>query len=226
MTRGIFITGTDTDIGKTWVAEGLLNALAAAGIRVAAMKPVACGATETPDGLRNTDALLLQRAASVTLPYATVNPCLYAAPIAPHIAAQRAGRRIEISALKTVFGAIAAQADYVVVEGVGGWCVPLNERETSADLALALGLPVLLVVGMRLGCLNHALLTCARIAHDGATLAGWVANAVTPGFAELDENIAALEQRIPAPLLGVVPHLPAPDARRVGQCMNLKKLRR
>ncbi|MDO9371943.1 MAG: dethiobiotin synthase [Gammaproteobacteria bacterium] len=226
MTRGFFITGTDTGVGKTWVALGLLNALAAAGYRTAAMKPVACGVIETPAGPGNEDALLLQQHASVTLAYDVVNPYLFVPPIAPHLAAQRGGRRIEIAHLKQVFDEIAAQADCVVVEGVGGWCVPLNERETSADLAAALGLPMVLVVGMRLGCLNHALLTCESIARYGVPLAGWVANAVTPGFAELDANIAALSERISAPLIGMVPHLSALDVRQVGQCLNMEKLLR
>ncbi|MDA1107289.1 MAG: dethiobiotin synthase [Proteobacteria bacterium] len=226
MTRGFFITGTDTGVGKTQVALGLLSAFIATGQRTAAMKPVASGVIETPAGPRNEDALLLQRQASVALAYDVVNPYLFAAPIAPHLAAQREGRRIEIAHIKQVFDAIAAQAECVMVEGVGGWCVPLNEHETSADLAAALGLPVVLVVGMRLGCLNHALLTCASIARYGVPLAGWVANVITPEFAELEENVAALEERIPAPLLGVVPHLPVPDARQVGQRLNLEKLLR
>lgn len=226
MIRGFFITGTDTGVGKTRVTLGLLNALAAAGYRTAAMKPVACGVIETPAGPGNEDALLLQQQSSVPLAYDVVNPYLFAAPIAPHLAAQREGRRIEIAHLKKVFDEIAAQADCVVVEGVGGWCVPLNERETSADLAAALGLPVVLVVGMRLGCLNHALLTCESIARHGPPLAGWVANAVTPGFAELEENVAALSERISAPLLGVVPHLTALDARQVGKELRVEKLLR
>lgn len=226
MTRGFFITGTDTGVGKTRVALGLLNALAAAGYRTAAMKPVACGVIETQADPGNEDALLLQQQASVSLAYDAVNPYLFAAPIAPHLAAQRAGRHIEIAHIKKVFDEISAQADCVMVEGVGGWCVPLNGRETSADLAVALGLPMVLVVGIRLGCLNHALLTCESITRYGLPLAGWVANVVTPGFTELEENIAALSERITAPLLGVVPYLPALDARQVGQCLNMENLLR
>ena len=226
MTRGFFITGTDTGVGKTWVTLGLLNALAAVGYRTAAMKPVASGVIETPHGLRNEDALLLQQHASVPLTYDVVNPYLFVPPIAPHLAAQRAGRRIEIAHIKKVFDEIAAQADCVVVEGAGGWCVPLNEHETIADLAVALGLPVVLVVGMRLGCLNHALLTCESIARCGAPLAGWVANTVTPEFAEIEENIAALEERITAPLIGVVPYLPTLDVRQVGKALRVEKLLR
>ncbi|MDP1708392.1 MAG: dethiobiotin synthase [Gammaproteobacteria bacterium] len=220
MTRGLFITGTDTDVGKTWVTLGLLHALAATGVRTAAMKPVACGAVATEAGLRNDDALRLQRAAVIALPYAQVNPYLYAPPIAPHIAAQRVARHIDITHIKTLFDAIAAQADCVVVEGAGGWCVPLNERETIADLALKLGLPVVLVVGMRLGCLNHALLSAENIARSGLPFAGWVANSITPDFAGLAENVAALCERIPAPLLGVLPHLAALDVQHIGRTLN------
>lgn len=227
MTPGFFITGTNTDVGKTWVSLGLLHALAATGLRTAAMKPVACGGSTTEaGGLRNEDALRLQRAAGVNLPYALINPYCYAPPIAPHIAAQRAGQRIDIAHLKTAFDVIAAQADTVIVEGAGGWCVPLNERETLADLALRLELPVVLVVGMRLGCLNHALLSAEAIVRSDLPLAGWVASCVTPRFAELEENIAALRERLPAPLLGVVPHLAAFDAQQVGQALNLTELLR
>ena len=226
MTRGFFITGTDTGVGKTWVTLGLLNAFTAAGYRTAAMKPVASGVIETPEGLGNEDALLLQQHASVPLAYDVVNPYLFVPPIAPHLAAQRAGRRIEIAHIKNLFDEIAAQADCVVVEGAGGWCGPLNEHETIADLAVALGLPVVLVVGMRLGCLNHALLTCESIARCDAPLAGWVANTVTSEFAEIEENIAALEERITAPLIGVVPHLPTLDVRQVGKVLRVEKLLR
>lgn len=226
MIPGLFITGTDTDVGKTWVTLGLLNALAATGVRTAAMKPVACGAVATEAGLHNDDALRLQRAATVALPYALVNPYCFAPPIAPHIAAQRAGICIDTASIKTAFDAIAAQADCVVVEGAGGWCVPLNARETLADLALRLELPVVLVVGMRLGCLNHSLLSAEAIVRSGLPFAGWVANSINADFAELAENIAALSERIPAPLLGVVPHLAALDARRIGQTLNLATLLR
>jgi len=223
---GLFITGTDTDVGKTWVTLGLLNALAATGVRTAAMKPVACGAVATEAGLHNDDALQLQRAATVVLPYALVNPYCFAPPIAPHIAAQRAGVCIDIAPIKTAFDAIAAQADCVVVEGAGGWCVPLNESETLADLALELALPVVLVVGMRLGCLSHALLSADAIVRSGLPFAGWVANSVSADFAELAENVAALRERMPTPLLGVVPHLVALDAQHIGQVLNLATLLR
>ncbi len=220
--RGFFVTGTDTNAGKTWVAAGLLSALGTRGYRTAAMKPIASGCTQTPDGLRNDDALLLMRHASLPLPYECVNPYAFAAPVAPHIAARASGRALEIAPLKMIFETITSQADYVIVEGVGGWKVPLNARETTADLARAFNLPVLLVVGMRLGCLNHALLSCDSIAASGLSLAGWVANIVDPSMQERDENIQALRERIAAPLLGIVPNLPAFDATAIAQALDIQ----
>lgn len=224
MTRGFFITGTDTDVGKTWVTAGVLAVLAAQGHTTAAMKPVSAGCVETADGLRNGDALILQRHATLNLPYAQINPYAYATPIAPHIAAMRLGQRIEIGTIKTIFDDMAQRVDYVVVEGAGGWRVPLNEHETIGDLAQALGLPVILVVGMRLGCLSHALLSCESITRKGVPLAGWVANSVTPEFPELQENIDALRERISAPLLGVVPYLREFDAQVIARCLSSNNL--
>lgn len=218
---GFFVTGTDTHVGKTWVTAGVLASLGAAGYLTAVMKPVASGCLSTADGLRSDDAVLLMRQASLDLAYSKVNHYAFAAPIAPHIAAREAGCEISIPLIKRLFDELAQQADVTVVEGVGGWKVPLNDRQTTADLAAALGLPVILVVGMRLGCLNHALLTADSIAQLGMTLAGWVANAIDPGFAELKENVLALRERIAAPLLGKIPHLPAFDARQIGECLNL-----
>lgn len=222
--RGFFITGTDTDVGKTWIAAGLLAALNAQGHVTAAMKPIASGCRDTSEGLRNDDALLLMQHASLALPYESVNPCTFAEPVAPHIAARMAGHEIEIAPLETIFTTIAGHADYVIVEGVGGWQVPLNARETTADLAIAFGLPVILVVGMRLGCLNHALLSYESILNNGLTLAGWVANTIDPSFREFDENVQALRDRIAAPLLGVVPHLSCFDAVTIAQALEIKNL--
>lgn len=224
MTRGFFITGTDTDVGKTWVTAGVLAALATHGHTTAAMKPVSAGCIETAEGLRNGDALILQRHATLNLPYAQINPYAYAAPIAPHIAAMRLGQRIEIAPIKAIFDDIAQRVDYVVVEGAGGWRVPLNEREAIADLAQALGLPVILVVGMRLGCLNHALLSCESIARQGVPLAGWVANSACPEFPELQENVDALRERISAPLLGMIPHLREFDAQVIASHLDFKSI--
>jgi dethiobiotin synthetase len=171
------------------------------------MKPVAAGAQETPQGLRNRDALDLIAASGCDLPYAIVNPCVYAPPIAPHLAAAQAGAAIRFAPLLEAFARIRAASDVVIVEGAGGWRVPLGPDGDMADLAAALGLPVLLVVGLRLGCLNHALLTAESIERRGCRLAGWVGNAVDPAMAMRGANVATLRERLPAPCLGVVPRL-------------------
>ncbi|MGD8620305.1 MAG: dethiobiotin synthase [Gammaproteobacteria bacterium] len=220
--RGFFVTGTDTGIGKTLITLGLMQHLQDRGFTVAGMKPVASGCETTAQGLRNDDAVQLQRQASCRLSYAQVNPVALAAPVAPHIAARQDSAGISVASIRRVFDDVAKQADRVVVEGVGGWRVPLGERETLADLARALGLPVVLVVGMRLGCLNHALLTAEAIAHDGLHLAGWVANCLPPAPEALEENIIALETRLSAPLLGVVPALSGQDAQDIARRLTLQ----
>jgi len=211
--RTLFVTGTDTGAGKTRVACALLAAFAARGLRVAGMKPVAAGAMVTPEGLRNDDAIALIAASTRRLPYRTVNPCLYAAPIAPHIAAADSGVPISIETIAACHAELAADHDVVVVEGAGGLLVPLDESNTIADLARRLNAPVVLVVGLRLGCLNHALLTAEAIANRGLHLAGWTGSAVDPGFARCDENLACLQQRIDAPCWGILRHRPRADAR-------------
>ena len=207
--HSVFVAGTDTGVGKTHVAVALVRQLAAAGRRVAAMKPVAAGALETSHGLRNDDALDLAAAASVRLPYDLVNPCCLPRASSPHLAAREAGQSIDIPALVATYRRIAASADVVVVEGAGGWYVPLGEPTapgqvgpTMADLAVAVGLPVLLVVGVRLGCLNHALLTAEAIRASGLRFAGWVANRIDPAFPEFDDYVESLTARLPAPCLG------------------------
>ena len=205
--RGYFVTGTDTGVGKTVATLGLMRRLQDRGRRVLAMKPVASGCLRTAQGLRNADALQLQRLGSLLLDYREVNPYAFEPAIAPHLAAAEAGVRIDIDTIRTGFERLAAQADRVCVEGVGGWLVPLNETRTVADLAAALGLDVILVVGIRMGCLNHALLTAAAIRASGLGLAGWVANLPSPGGERISENIAALEERLDAPRLGTVPFL-------------------
>jgi len=199
-TRGLFVTGTDTGVGKTRVAVALIHALRACGLRVAAMKPMSAGSA--PGGL-NEDVAALLRAANVDADLRDVNPYAFAEPIAPHIAAQQAGVRIELDVIAEAYGRLAAAADVVVVEGAGGWRVPLNERDDMADLARCLGLPVVLVVGLRLGCLNHALLTAESIARRKLLWAGWVANQVDPAMVCQAENVAALRARLPDPCLGV-----------------------
>ena len=218
---GYFITGTDTGIGKTVVTLCLMRWLQGRGLRVAAMKPVASGCERTPEGLRNEDALQLQRQASMPLDYGAVNPYAFEPPIAPHIAAQEAGEEIRIDTILHDMRQLAGEADIVCVEGVGGWLVPLNGRETVADLAVSLGLGVVLVVGMRLGCLNHALLSARAIEASGAPLAGWVANCMPHAADYLDENINTLKSMITAPLLGVVPAMPSSVASQVAVTFDL-----
>jgi dethiobiotin synthetase len=198
-----FITGTDTEIGKTRIACDLVRLLAARGERVAAMKPVASGCVPTAAGLRSDDALQLMRAMNVAMPYAQVNPYAYEPPIAPHIAALRAGRVPDPGRISAIADGIAA--DHLVIEGVGGWCVPLTEHLMLADLVRALQASVILVVGMRLGCINHALLTARQIDRDGCALAGWIANRIDPGMQEYANNLKTLEKQLPAPLWAEVP---------------------
>jgi dethiobiotin synthetase len=198
-----FITGTDTEIGKTYVSAALIRYLAGRGCRVAGMKPVASGCETTANGLRNEDALALMAAANVELPYEVVNPYAFEPAIAPHIAAQKAGRSIDIETIGTLAQSI--EADYLVVEGVGGWCVPLDEGVLLAGMAKALADEVIIVVGMRLGCINHGLLTAAQVERDGMPLKGWIANHVDPDMQAQSENLATLKSLMPAPLLGVLP---------------------
>jgi dethiobiotin synthetase len=213
MSRGWFITGTDTGVGKTVFSLGLVRALQARGKTVLAMKPVASGCTPSPEGLRNDDALRLQAAASIALPYDQINPYALEPAIAPHIAAEAAAVRIECAVIEAGFRALAARADTVVVEGVGGWLVPINDSQTMADVAVALGIPAIMVVGIRLGCLNHALLTAQAIARSGAVLAGWVANRIDPDCQCADENVEALRRRLAAPLLADLPYVADDEVR-------------
>lgn len=220
MKLGYFITGTDTGVGKTLIASALLHQLARRGLSTVGMKPVAAGGVETPAGWINAawineDVEALRRASTVTADMSLTCPYLLPAAVAPHIAAAEADRYIDLATIRMKFRELAALADAVVVESVGGFRVPLNDRHDTADLAAMLGLPVILVVGMRLGCLNHALLTAEVIRTRGLTLAGWVANQIEPEMARLDQNIDALVQRLPCPLLASVPFQPEPDAQAI-----------
>lgn len=208
MKRAFFITGTDTEVGKTTIAAGLLHVARLQGLSTAAVKPVASGCEVTLEGLRNGDALALWQECSVPLTYEEVNPFAFEPAIAPHLAASERGVVLNVEALlPRVQSVLARQADFTVVEGAGGWRVPLSAGETLADLAKVLQLPVILVVGIRLGCINHALLTAEAIVRDGVPFAGWIANVVTPSMNCLDANIATLRNYLPAPCLGVVPYL-------------------
>jgi len=207
--RGIFITGTDTGVGKTVLACALVRALREAGNRVAVMKPVASGSLITREGLRNADALALMEAAGLAGPelYEEVNPYCFEPAVSPHIAANEAKITVDSSMIRQKLARLAAQADWIVVEGAGGWLAPINESETMADLARALSLPALLVVGLKLGCLNHAQLSRRVMRLGQVPFAGWVASAIDPQMSHREENLASLERRLGEPALAVVPHL-------------------
>ena len=224
MTKGFFVTGTDTGVGKTLIACALLHGFAARGKSVIGMKPVAAGAVRTAQGLISGDVELLRAASNINAPLPLINPYCFEPPIAPHLAAEQAGATIDLGTIVSAYRRLAALADIVIVEGVGGFCVPLNFGEDSADLAQCLGLPVILVVGLHLGCLNHALLTAQAIRGKGLTLAGWIANRIDPAMAAADENVAALAQRVGAPLLGEVEFAVAPDPQRIAALIAWSRL--
>ena len=228
--RGVFVTGTDTEVGKTHVAAGLLSLLGRTGMRVAGCKPVAAGRQRRGERWFNEDVEALRAAGTLALTAEEVCPCLLHEPCAPHIAAQRQGVDIGRAALSGHVRALAQRADALVVEGVGGFCVPLGDGWGTDDLAVDLGLPVVLVVGLRLGCLNHALLTAEAVRSRGLRLAGWVANRIDAGMAHADENIATLErwlaERHQAPRLATVPWRAQPTAEAVADCFDAAVLSR
>ncbi|WP_341675208.1 dethiobiotin synthase [Niveibacterium sp. SC-1] len=202
-----FVTGTDTGVGKTFTTCALLHHARQRGLVAVGYKPVAAGAEPHGEDLANEDALALQAAGSSGFALSEINPFCLRAAVAPHIAAAEEGVSLDIGTMHHGYQRLAARADLVLVEGAGGFCVPLDDTHDTADLARALALPVLMVVGMRLGCINHALLTAEAIAARGLKLAGWYANSPQADMPRLAENLQALRQRLPAPLLGVVPHL-------------------
>ncbi len=205
MPKSLFIAGTDTEVGKTFISLALLKQWQTMGLQTIAMKPVAAGCDEQG---QNEDALALMQAMTIKQAYAQVNPVALKEPIAPHIAAAKHNKRITVSRLVGFArGLMLQKHDAFLIEGAGGWLCPLNNKETLADLAASLNMPVVLVVGMRLGCLNHALLTAQSIAQAGLPLAGWVANIIEPDMPELAQNIHFLKQRLAAPCLGVVPQV-------------------
>jgi dethiobiotin synthetase len=224
----LFVTGTDTEIGKTLVSSALLRGFTRAGLRAAAMKPIAAGAFEVDGIWHNEDADQLDAASSVLLPPALRTPYLLKAPAAPHIVAAEEHVTLDIGHIVDCHAQALKLADMVVVEGVGGFRVPLTDTQDTADLALALNLPVVLVVGMRLGCISHALLSAEAIAARGLQLAGWVANRVDPDMGYADENIAAirsrLKQQYDAPLLGIVPHMRPVSADAAADCLDINAL--
>lgn len=209
---GFFITGTDTGVGKTWVSLALMRFLQAEGLSVIGMKPVATGCRWQDGGWRNEDALLLQQQASLPLEYAKLNIYAFAPPVSPHIAARQAGRMIRLDEIVRQCRELERLVDCVVVEGVGGFEVPLNADERLSHLVKALNLPVILVVGMRLGCLNHALLSHDAMLRAGVACAGWIANEVEAGFPCLEENIQTLQSMLSIPCLGRIAHVKGADA--------------
>ena len=216
-----FVTGTDTGVGKTLISCALLHGFAAQGKRVAGMKPIAAGCNP---GEQNEDVLRLHASSNVKADFGQVNPYRFAPAVAPHLAAQLAGVSIDVGYILESYSVLAGQAEVLIVEGAGGFLVPLNDGQDGGELARQMGLPVILVVGMRLGCLNHALLTVEAISARGLPLAGWVANIVDAGMTVIEQNIAALQRRIAAPLLGTVPYLPEADARVASGYLHLERL--
>ena len=209
--KGFFITGTDTEVGKTVVATALVRGLVAQGLRVAVMKPVASGSQRTAAGLRNEDALALMQASNVAAPYDRVNPYCFEPAISPHIAADEAGVTLELDHIRANFDTLAAASDLVIVEGAGGWLAPLGPDTSMKDLARALELPAILVVGVRLGCINHALMSKLAIESCGTTFAGWIANTVDPVMPRRKENLETLARGLSAAPMAIVPRL-APDS--------------
>lgn len=223
--KKFFVTGTDTGVGKTTASCALLAAAKARGLRTLAVKPVASGCAETPDGLRNDDALALMAAMTEVMAYEEVNPIALKEPQSPHLAALHAGRRLTIAQIGgLVRGAMSRRVDLAVVEGAGGWRVPISDREIMSDLPRALGLPVILVVGLRLGCLNHAILTTEAMAKDGVRLAGWIGNVLDPDLPALEGNVGTLKTILPMPCLGVLPWQPGATPEQLAVHLDLHDL--
>jgi|TARA_B110000503_G_scaffold52257_1_gene84089 dethiobiotin synthetase len=225
MSKSYFITGTSTGVGKTYVATGMLVAASRLGLSTSGFKPVAAGCEMMVDGLRSSDAIKLLAQTSLPVSYEQLNPVALKPEIAPHIAAAEIGRRLSVDRLVGFYRGLMMQGpDFCVVEGAGGWRVPLNERETLADLAKALKLPVVLVVGMDLGCINHALLTCEAIQKDGLILTGWIANQIVPEMDRYKENISTLRRWIPSPMLGELTYQPRASVNEVADRLDITTL--
>jgi dethiobiotin synthetase len=222
--RGLFITGTDTGVGKTLVTCALLHAYARAGLRAVGMKPVAAGARRENGVLLNEDVAAIVAASNVAAPLESINPYCFEPPIAPHIAAAHEGVAIDVERIASACAALAKLADRVVVEGAGGFRVPLGPAVDTAGLARRLALPVVIVVGVRLGCLNHALLTADAVHAAGLRLAGWVANHVDREMLCADDNVDTLRERVAAPLIARIPYLPVPDPARIGHLLDIDAL--
>jgi dethiobiotin synthetase len=219
--RSFFVTGTDTGVGKTLVSSALIRAFVSRGKKVIGMKPLASGSDRTAQGLRNSDALSLQQSANVAADYDTINPYCFEPAIAPHLAAQQANVAVELSVLQQAYRRLAERSEIVIVEGAGGWRVPLTPTGYISDFPEAERMAVILVVGLRLGCLNHALLTAEAIQAGPCRLVGWVGNLIDPDFALLQQNLDTLRERLPAPCLGVLPHVTTPDPQSLSTLLNV-----
>ncbi len=219
----LFIAGTDTDIGKTYISVGLLKAFNDQGLATIGIKPVASGCEYNNGKLYNADAILLQEVSSIQLPYEIINPITFEPAIAPHIAADYAEYQLNVDDIITKTNtALTCDADVHILEGIGGWLVPLNNQETMADFVVAMNLPVILVVGMRLGCLNHAILTYNAIQQNKVNLLGWIANCLDPEMSALAENIVTLREWFDVPCLGVVEYQQKPEeAIDINEVINL-----
>lgn len=225
MTERYFVTGTDTEVGKTVASSALLQAARLQGFLTAGYKPVASGSDMTPDGLRNTDALALQRHSALTLSYQAVNPYTFAEPTSPHIVSADEQRPIDFAVMSAGLKALEKSAEWVLVEGAGGWFTPLSETQTFADWVSLECLPVILVVGIKLGCINHAMLTAQAIQRSGLPLAGWIANDVVPPGRRHQEYLATLKRLLPAPCLGEIPWLAeGAEHASTGQYLDLSLL--
>lgn len=223
MTQSWFITGTDTEIGKTWCTLAFIQHLKNQGLRVAGMKPIASGCHHCEAGFKNSDAEQILAISSLDVPYDWVNPYAFAPPIAPHLAAAKIGQTIELANIIEKYQQLSAQADAVVIEGVGGWRVPINATQSLKDLVLTMDAQVILVVGLRLGCINHALLTAETIRSDGCTLAGWIANPIVPDF-DGQASIDTLRERLKTPLLAKMPYLVSQNIRQLTEAMSVIKI--
>ncbi|MBL4744040.1 MAG: dethiobiotin synthase [Cycloclasticus sp.] len=224
MARGYFITGTDTDVGKTYVAQCLMRAFREQNYRTAGFKPVASGGRWSGDRLQNEDAELLMLQSNVKIPYELVNPYCFEPAIAPHIAAKNQNCVISLELIKSSYQQIARQSDVVIVEGAGGWKVPFNPYEGFDDVALSLATPIVLVVGLRLGCINHALLTEEAILNKGCRLVGWIGNSLEQRFVEKDENIDALKEAMKSPCIGLFDYHPNQEEEHVASQRNIESV--
>ncbi len=224
MINSLFIAGTDTDVGKTVASKAILQAIASKGFTTIGFKPVAAGCERTEQGFRNSDALHLMKAATQEMPYEDVNPYALELPASPHIAAKHESRTIDFDVLSNKLNYLKTQADFVLIEGAGGWRVPVSDTECLSEWVKKEKLPVVLVVGIKLGCLSHALLTAESIEADGLNIVGWVANRINPGTEHYAEIIKVLESRINAPKLGEIPYVPSAKRSELGKYMHLEPL--